>query len=155
MNKSWLLILFALAMGCAEPQPEGTRYTFPDGMGGWTRGQPCAEIHATYPVVVNKQHIVQVQERDHFESPRQTLVMLSNDEYHHVIETPEEVVELQRGADDLITLHQVCLVPVYVDTKGNALPGQGDLLEKYEFHPYGSTEEGRWEYLKHQIEANP
>lgn len=134
---------------------EFTEYTFPDGLGGSTRGTPSAEITATYPVVVSFSHIVQVKAIDEFESPPQTLVTLSNDNYHVVLETPDEIVQLQEGGVDLITLHQFCEVPIYVDTKGNALAGQGDLLKKYEFRPYGSTEEGRWEYLKHQIEKNP
>jgi hypothetical protein len=157
------LLLFCLIMlvGCEEaPQREKpTKYTFPDGGYGYTHEEiPSTHITANYPIIVNLDHVVSIKENEDndFEGgPDSRLIKLVDGTYHNVIEDRETILKMQNDGLELVTLHQLCRVRIYVDFQGNAVRGQAKALENHNITPYGEIETSRWAYLEGQIKANP
>jgi hypothetical protein len=153
------LLLLALA-GCGNP--DYISFHLPDG--GWmscqrnSSGVYDVDVHCLQTIHVAPSEIESVERVDEFEEPELTRVFLRDEEYRTcVTETPDEIDQLMKAAHGgLVTLHRRGRMLVYIDEKGNAIPGQkARLLDDPDLVvvPYEHYETKRWEYLSEQIRS--
>jgi hypothetical protein len=161
------LLLLALA-GCEASQsgqgnPDFITFDFPND-GGWmscrrnSSGVYDVDVHVIETIHMAPGEIESVERVDEFEEPELTRVFLRDEEYRtYVTETPDEIDQLMRAANGgLVTLHRRRRMLVYIDEKGNAIPGQkARLLDDPDLVvvPYEHYETKRWEYLSEQIRS--